>query len=154
MRVQLPALPSLLQDFELTVEPVRVEDERSSDQVAGVEGLEDGEDVFQWLISPVSTETFYEAIHGGAGWRGGACVCENVGSEGVSQECTGRNEAASPAACSSLAFRPSSFAASRGADDEPLLITRPNNRAYFGGLFSKEGARNGCVIVTHHPWFT
>jgi hypothetical protein len=78
------------------VEPVRVEDERSSDQVAGVEGLEDGEDVFQWLISPVSTETFYEAIHGGAGWRGGACVCENVGSEGVSQEHTARNEAASP----------------------------------------------------------
>lgn len=53
------------QDFDLTVEPVRVEDERSDEQVAGVEGLEDGEDVFQWLISPVSAETFYEAIHGG-----------------------------------------------------------------------------------------
>lgn len=26
-------------------------------------------------------------------------------------------------------------------DDAPLLVARPNNRAYFGGLFSKDGAR-------------
>lgn len=25
-------------------------------------------------------------------------------------------------------------------EDEPLLVTRPNNRTYFSGLFSKQGA--------------
>lgn len=24
-------------------------------------------------------------------------------------------------------------------EDAPLLVTRPNNRQYFGGLFSKDG---------------
>lgn len=32
-------------------------------QVVGAGGIDDGEGMFQWLISPVDTETFYEAIH-------------------------------------------------------------------------------------------
>lgn len=32
-------------------------------------------------------------------------------------------------------------------DDEPLLVTRPTNRAYFEGLFSKQGALRVCVYV-------
>ena len=28
-------------------------------------------------------------------------------------------------------------------DDAPLLVARPNNRAYFGGLFSKDGGFAG-----------
>jgi hypothetical protein len=56
-------------------------------QVVGQADLEDGESLFQWLMSPVDVETFYDAIH----------------------------------------------------EDEPLLVTRPNNRAYFEGLFSKTG---------------
>ncbi|PRW56353.1 cupin 4 isoform A [Chlorella sorokiniana] len=75
-----------LEDFDLTLEPVKVEDPRTPDMVAGPEDLEDGEAVFQWLISPVDAETFYEAVH----------------------------------------------------EDAPLLVTRPNSRSYFGGLFSKD----------------
>ncbi len=32
-------------------------------QVVGSTDIDDGEGMFQWLISPVDTETFYEAIH-------------------------------------------------------------------------------------------
>ena len=66
-------------------------------QVVGQGELEDGESLFQWLMSPVDVETFYDAIH----------------------------------------------------EDEPLLVTRPNNRTYFDGLFSKAGERrrlHACCV--------
>ena len=56
-----------------------------------MEGLVEGEAVFQWLLSPVDVETYYDAIH----------------------------------------------------EDAPLLISRPNNRSYFDGLLSKDGAACG-----------
>lgn len=37
-----------LQDFDLTLEPVEVEDPRTPDQVAPWASLPDGEAVFQW----------------------------------------------------------------------------------------------------------
>jgi len=40
-------------------------------QVVGPEEIEDGEALFQWMISPVDVETFYDAVHEVGGlWRG------------------------------------------------------------------------------------
>jgi hypothetical protein len=41
-------------------------------------------------------------------------------------------------------------------DEEPLLISRPNNRTYFDGLFSRAGvacslAATACQLVTPLP---
>ncbi|KAL4421692.1 hypothetical protein ABPG77_010636 [Micractinium sp. CCAP 211/92] len=52
-----------MEDFDLTVEPVRIEDPRTPSMVVGSTDIDDGEGMLQWLISPVDTETFYEAIH-------------------------------------------------------------------------------------------
>ncbi|PSC72885.1 cupin 4 [Micractinium conductrix] len=75
-----------LADFDLVVEPVKLEDPRTADMVLGPEEIEEGEALFQWLISPVEVDTFYETIQ----------------------------------------------------DEVPLLVSRPNNRSYFQGFFSKD----------------
>ncbi|KAL4857945.1 putative anion transporter 6 [Chlorella vulgaris] len=72
-------------DFDLTVEPIKVEDTRTKEETEHVERSTPGEAEFQWMLLPVETETFFEAIQ----------------------------------------------------DEEPLLISRPNNRTYFDGLFSR-----------------
>ena len=141
---------------------------RRSVQVAGPEELEDGEAVFQWLIRWAWVRSLRRSLRleaagvlaapaGSGRWRDAlpSTSTQSLLAYLLAQACVWRPASMMCRLAAALAVHaylplpaPRCLCCSpvdvetfyeAVHEDAPLLVSRPNNRQYFGGLFSKDG---------------